>query len=133
MPSLRPGSSCAASSLPNDTPPSRCRGQRGSRDPLPPGRPAETSPGKFIKHLTWIMTRVMDQVLERNCALKCGDGNKDKRQQEELPSDLVSCDFSSRSLPLEGALTAVTHAPCWASMGNSGVDCMKNKINYLPL
>lgn len=34
---------------------------------------------RFIKHLKWIMTRSMDQVLERNCTLKCRDENKDQR------------------------------------------------------
>lgn len=45
-------------------------------------------------------------------------------QQEELSSDLVSCDFSPWSLPLQCALTAAIHAPYWASIGNSGMDCM---------
>ncbi|KAM4655822.1 dexamethasone-induced protein isoform 1-T2 [Amazona ochrocephala] len=39
---------------------------------------AEGSPRKFMKHLKWIMTRCMDQVMERNCTLKCGDQKKDK-------------------------------------------------------
>ncbi|XP_033921558.1 dexamethasone-induced protein isoform X1 [Melopsittacus undulatus] len=32
----------------------------------------------FIKHLKRIMTRCMDQVMERNYTLKCGDEKKDK-------------------------------------------------------
>ncbi|XP_038006670.1 dexamethasone-induced protein isoform X1 [Motacilla alba alba] len=45
---------------------------------------AEGSPGKFIKHLKWIMTRPVDQVLERNCTLKCRDENKDKRTRRRV-------------------------------------------------
>lgn len=33
---------------------------------------------RFIEHLKWIMTRLMDQVMERNCTLKCRGEKKDK-------------------------------------------------------
>lgn len=39
---------------------------------------------RFIKHLKWIMTRLMDQVLERNYTLKCRDENKDKRTRRRV-------------------------------------------------
>lgn len=48
-----------------------------------------------------------------------------REQEEELSSDLVSCDFSSWSLPLVCALTAVIHAPYCASIGNLGMNYMK--------
>ncbi|KAM6378968.1 dexamethasone-induced protein isoform 1-T1 [Pluvialis apricaria] len=32
----------------------------------------------FNKHLKWIMTRLMDQVMERNYIVKCRDEKKDK-------------------------------------------------------
>lgn len=38
----------------------------------------------FIKHLKWIMTQLMEQVLERNYTLKCRDENKDKRTRRRV-------------------------------------------------
>lgn len=34
---------------------------------------------RYIKHLKWMMTGLMDQVMERNHALKCRDEKKDRR------------------------------------------------------
>ncbi|XP_049647452.1 dexamethasone-induced protein isoform X1 [Accipiter gentilis] len=86
---------------------------------------AEGSQSKFINHLKWIMTRLMDQVMERHYTLKYRDEKKDKgttRRVVITPCQL--CGFSPWSLPLECALTAVIHAPYWASIGNLGMDCM---------
>ncbi|OPJ87770.1 hypothetical protein AV530_001171 [Patagioenas fasciata monilis] len=63
VPSQRLGSFCA-SSLPNGPPFSRCRDERGGADP------------QFIKHLKWIITRLMEQVMKGT--LKCRDEKKDK-------------------------------------------------------
>ncbi|XP_014792139.1 PREDICTED: dexamethasone-induced protein isoform X1 [Calidris pugnax] len=63
------------SKCPPTPPPPRCPGRAAAGQ----GRGhAEGSQGKFIKQLKWIMTRLMDQVMERNYTLKCRDEKKDK-------------------------------------------------------
>ncbi|XP_033921559.1 dexamethasone-induced protein isoform X2 [Melopsittacus undulatus] len=79
IPSLRLGSFCSIFRYSSDSP--HPRGMGGGLGPTTAGQGrghAEGSPGKFIKHLKRIMTRCMDQVMERNYTLKCGDEKKDK-------------------------------------------------------